>query len=1120
MINLAEILQSTPAPQNEELHNLVSPGALALHLIQAAEHYKTLVVVLPDRKEIEKLLSYLHAFGLEDTVYYPTPSLSPYDWTGEERLSSQQRHRVRHRLLNTEKPPRCILMTYRAPTHIMMDNVTWYQSSLNLYPGDELAPPLIVQQLIQAGYEPVNWISEPGQFTRRGAVLDIYPVGLDRVARIEWFDDEVEKLYSYKLNAPQEKPREEKNISIPPAYEWIIPTDFKSLKVKLQENHRGNFVQLLKNFQYQAELFQIMPFFHPITNLFGSLPAQSLIVWSEGMWHKCKTYTHLLDKTAQERKIEPAHITLEQLKSSVEPYAQQQLKGHDGESSGSILPPVESQLDRQAHQFKQWLKAGKQICIVTPQPQRILSILDERDCPTSQKPPTPNSKYIHVLKGNLPAGFAHPGLNLFCFSDHELFPRQKHMTRKRKAPKRTAALKLSQLKENMLVVHDVHGIGSYQGLVQYSTTGETREYLAVSYAGSDRLLVPVEQMHRLQLYHAVGGQKIKLHKLGGNEWEKAKSKVKKSLIEIAEQLLKTEASRMQAQGIAFPEDGEWQKEVEAAFPFEETPDQLKAIQDTKLDMELSQPMNRLICGDVGFGKTEVALRAAFKAAISGYQVAFLAPTTILAHQHYQVLKERFASYPVRVELLSRYRSQKESDAVFKELQTGAIDVVVATHRLLSKKLKFHKLGLLVIDEEHRFGVGQKEKLKQLAPNIDILTMSATPIPRTLNIAMGGLKAMSLIETPPPNRHPIKTQVEAHDDEHIKKALYHELQRGGQIYYIHNRVKSIYEVGRRIQDMVPQARVRVAHGQMSKQELERTMWDFYQHDFDVLVCTTIVESGLDIPNCNTLIIEKVELLGLAQIHQLRGRVGRSNIQAYAHLLYDRHKPLTQQARERLTVVQEYSGLGSGFYLSMKDMEIRGIGNLLGPQQHGNIMTVGFDTYCQLLEDTIANLRGLPMEQREYTACVIDLNVSAYIPDQWLQDPAEKMRIYRTFANANDLDYIDEFWEQIQKKHPKVPPQAETLYEATRARVLGNSFHIEKIAYNAQRIELEGPISPELLALAQRKAPELKPWKLKGQSTLGRPKLPSGKKNLDLVLKLLEALERARSLQDQELNLATT
>lgn len=1109
---LKPMLENVSFNPSEQILNLNEIGSRCVHIAAAIAHFRCVVVFVTDRKEAEIYLLYLKSMGITDTVYYPTPSLSPYEWTGEERPSSQQRHTIRHRLLDSDQPPQCLLMSYQAPTHLMMDNSTWYRASINLFPQDKISPLELVQNLIQLGYEPSNWITERGQFTRRGSVIDIYSVGSDAVLRLEWFDDEIDKIWTYRLNDTQNKPREETKATILPAYEWVIPSDIQHLKVKLQENHRGNFVQYLKEFRYQPDLYQIMSFFHPVSSIFSSLPEKSLLIWPDGLWHKAKGYAHMLDETAANRKIEAQHLSLEQLKSESNRFRQQFLHGHDSQQKGALLPTIEHDLNLMSRKLKDLLHQEYHVSIVSTQPQRLLSILQERDVPVSTQTQAIKG-HLHLIQGNLPAGFAYSPNKWLCFTDKEIFQSENRITQKKKFRRPTSPVQLSQLKENMLVVHDVHGIGRYQGLVQYSTTGETREYLSVQYAGSDKLLVPVEQMHRLQIYHGVSGESTKLHKLGGSEWEKAKSKVKKNLVEIAEALLKTEAARMQAEGIAFPMDTEWQREMEFAFPYEETPDQLQAIVDTKADMESAQVMNRLICGDVGFGKTEVALRAAFKAAISGYQVAILAPTTILAHQHYQILKDRFAPYPLRVELLSRYRSQKESDQLFTELAAGAVDIVVATHRLLSKKLSFKKLGLLIIDEEHRFGVGQKEKLKDLAPHIDILTMSATPIPRTLNIALGGLKSLSLIETPPPNRKSIQTQVHPYDEDLIKKAIYQELQRDGQIYYIHNRVKSIYEVGGRIRELVPQARIRVAHGQMSKQELEETMWAFYHHEFDILVCTTIVESGLDISNVNTLIIEDVELLGLAQIHQLRGRVGRSNIQAYAYLFHDLHKPLTKEARERLTVVQEYSELGSGYFLALKDMEIRGIGNIIGPQQHGNIVTVGFETYCQLLEEAILSLQGQDGPQREYTACVVDLNLPAYLPDSWLKDGNEKLRVYRSLAYANDLEYVEQLAKDLEKKYGSLPESAEILWRVTRIRILGNYFHIEKIAYNGPLLELKGKIDHNLLILTQRKFPELKTWKHQ-EERLIHPKAPKPEHNLLGIEQLLDSLYKISQKESME------
>ncbi|PIQ23075.1 transcription-repair coupling factor [bacterium (Candidatus Blackallbacteria) CG17_big_fil_post_rev_8_21_14_2_50_48_46] len=1110
---LASALDALSLQESLHIPNLVQPGAQAAYIARLSKEVRTQLVVVHDRKEAEQYMAYLKAFGIEDCVYYPTPALSPYEWSGDERLSCHQRHHVRYRLQYTDTPPQIILVGYKGLSYQIMDNITWYQQTLTLYPGDRLPPPVLVQRLIQLGYRPSGSITERGEFTRRGGTLDIYPMGLDRVLRLEWFDDELEKISSYRLNDPLDKPSTDKSGVIPPAYEWVIPDNLEALKTRLLENQRGNFIALVRDFSYSSELYQIMSLLHPVGGLLQCLPDSTRVVWTEGMHTKAKGYAHLLDETAQQRAIAPQHLGRESLEAELQRFGQLHFTGPDGQGSGTLLPPLEKSLDQLTAILQQTLHKGGRVTVVTPQPQRILSILRERRCPVQTGGDALSTGAVQVLQGTLPEGFAFAPLNWFCFTDKELFPGRQRITRDSKFKRNTSPLQLSLLKEGMLVVHEVHGIGRYNGLVQFSTTGETREYLSVLYAGDDRLLVPVEQMHRLQIYHGVGDQRLKLHKLGGGEWEKAKSKVKKALVEIAEQLLRTEAARMQAEGITYPPDSEWQREMEFAFPYEETPDQLKAILDTKLDMEQPVPMNRLVCGDVGFGKTEVALRAAFKAAMAGYQVALLAPTTILAHQHYQVLKDRFASYPVRVELLSRYRTAKESDQVFADLKAGAIDIVVATHRLLSKKLQMKKLGLLIIDEEHRFGVMQKEKLKDIQPGIDILTMSATPIPRTLNIALGGLKSLSLIETPPPNRQPIKTVVEPFNDEMLKQAIFHELQRGGQIYYIHNRVKDIETIGAKLQQLAPQARIRTAHGQMSKQELEQTMWDFYSHAFDILVCTTIVESGLDIANCNTLIIERVELLGLAQIHQLRGRVGRSNIQAYAYLFYDPLKPLTREARERLTVVREYSDLGSGYYVALKDMEIRGIGNLVGPQQHGNIVSVGFETYCQLLEETIALLKGEVREARESQACVIDLNLSAFIPDGWLDDVADKMRLYRILAYSDDLEQIEQQRKDLIQRKGELPPEVETLWRVTRVRIMASELGIPKIGFKGQMLELQAVLPENRFKLAIRRNPMLKNWQYKPE-TLLHTLAPQPLKNLQRVEAFLATLMEMEAEQLEE------
>jgi transcription-repair coupling factor (superfamily II helicase) len=1098
--------------------HLAQTGARALYLarqIQTHPHTPTLMIVR-DRKEAEAYQEYLRTLGIDDCPFYPTPSLSPYAWSGEERHSCVQRHQIRLQLQHSEQPPRCIFATYKSLSHLLMDNLTWYQATLNLYQGERIAPPLIVQRLIQAGYQPCGGMPEPGEFTRRGAVIDVYPVGSTKLLRMEWFDDEIESLRWLQPTDTLKAFENTTAATIAPAYEWLIPAQQEELIAQLLSLGLNPAIEPLRSFQYRPEQAAFLSLMGPTTSLAGLMPAGTHIFWDEGLKAKALAYHAQLDEEFQQSGGPRRHLPQTLLESELAALKHQEFLPHDGRVQGALLPPVERNFDAMARSFQRWLAEGWQLSVVTQQPQRILSILQERNCPAQlQEVLAPGQKAVGVIRGHLPEGFAYAPMNWFCFSDHELFEGQVRVIRKQAVTGRQKSpiTRLSQLKEGMLIVHEVHGVGRYQGLVQFNTTGQVREYLSVHYAGTDRLLVPIEQMHRLHLYHGVGESQVKLNKLGGSDWERAKQKVKQALIEVAEELLRTEARRQQSEGFAVPPDTAWQQEMESAFPYQETPDQLKAIQETKLDMEAPLPMNRLICGDVGFGKTEVALRAAFKAAAAGRQVAFLCPTTILAHQHYQLLKERFAPYPVRVELLSRYKTGKESDQIFAEIKSGAVDVVVATHRLLSKKLSFHNLGLMIIDEEHRFGVLQKEKLKALQPNIDILTMSATPIPRTLHTALGGLKALSLIETPPTNRLPIKTLVEPYSEEVLKKAILEEMQRGGQVYYVHNRVKDIESIASKIQEIVPQARIRIAHGQMSKQELETTMWDFYNYEFDVLICTTIIESGLDISNVNTLIVERVELLGLAQIHQLRGRVGRSSAQGYAYLLYDPLKPLTREAHERLLVVKEFTQLGSGYYIALKDMEIRGIGNLVGPQQHGNIVTVGFETYCQLLEETVAQLRGEADPGRRHRTCTLDLNIPAFIPEDWIPDLAEKMTYYRSLAYADTTKVVDRLRQQAVAQYGPMPMAADALWRISRVRIRATHLGLFKAGYTEDWLDFEGTIDESLFVKAQRLQKALRHWSWSPER-LRHPKAGLRDKNLSRLETLVDTLWKVSALEESE------
>src|SRR3989339_195717 len=605
---------------------------------------------------------------------------------------------------------------------------------------------------------------------------------------------------------------------------------------------------------------------------------------------------------------------------------------------------------------------------------------------------------------------------------------------------------LLELKDGDLVVHENYGIGIYRGLQKMEMDGAEQEYLLLEYARNDRLYVPLQQMGLIEKYS--GDPNPKIYRLHGKEWKKTKSKVEKSLQDLTDDLLHLYAVRSRTFGYAFPKDEQTQNELAATFPYEETPDQQKAIRDVMADMESDHPMDRLMCADVGYGKTEVAIRAAFKAAVSGKQAAVLAPTTILAQQHFVTFSERLKNYPVKIEVVSRFKSREEQKEILAKTARHEVDILIGTHRLLQKDVAFADLGLLIVDEEQRFGVGHKEKLKKLRANVDVITLTATPIPRTLYFSLSGARDMSLINTAPVDRLPIKTRVLAWDEELIKEAILRELDRGGQVYFVHNRVQTINSVAAKIKKLVPEAKIAVGHGQMRENELAKIMAGFQEKKFDLLLCTTIIESGLDIPNVNTLIVDHAERFGLAELYQLRGRVGRSSSRAYAYLFYHKEKVLTQDALERLSAIQEFTELGSGYRLALRDLEIRGSGTLLGARQHGHIVSVGFDMYCDLLEEAVKKAKGI--EEPLPRQVIVDLKISAYIPPSYISDERQRVATYRRLTLLSDKKQLDEMKTELSDRYGAIPNPLNSLLEIVDLRINAQKAGVKLIKEEKERI----------------------------------------------------------------------
>ena len=794
----------------------------------------------------------------------------------------------------------------------------------------------------------------------------------------------------------------------------------------------------------------------------------------------------------------PLHLTLEEFGTVSQQWQRLflvQMPGveagyEDTESSTMIkfdchnVERFNSQIRDIVDKIREWRSKGMQIVITTEQPQRVLGLLREWDTPAiylsvgrdgsnavgiagenaesvagaattlseavagrmlGDANIHESQNQVWITRNGFIAGFRLEDVKLVSITDGELFGmKRRPMVYRRPIAEKTYGERftsLSDLKVGDYVVHIKHGIGQFVGVQRIAYDGQTREYLTVQYSGEDRLYVPVDQINLLSRYRGSGDHAPKLSRLGGADWESTKRKVKKSVKQVAEDLVNLYAMRAKQEGFSALPDTPWQYQMEEDFPFEETPDQWQAIVDVKGDMESIKPMDRLICGDVGFGKTEVAIRAIFKTVMSGRQAVILVPTTILAQQHFNTLTDRFAPYPIRCGLLSRFRTAREQKEVVARLAVGECDVVVGTHRLLQKDIAFKDLGLVVIDEEHRFGVAHKEKLKQLRVMVDVLTMSATPIPRTLHMALSGARDMSLINTPPINRAPVKTYVGEFRPQVVRTAILHELERGGQVFFLHNRVESIERVALEVKELIPEARIGIGHGQMQERDLENVMLDFANHEFDILICTTIIESGLDIPNANTMIIDEADKLGLAQLYQIRGRVGRSNVQAYAYCFYRPERVITETAQNRLKAIREFTSLGSGYQIALRDMEIRGVGNILGGEQHGHMVAVGFDLYCKILEESVSELKGEAVQAEADTQ--IDINVTAFIPEDYVPDQEHRIIEYKRLAdvkNERDLVMLTDEWRD---RFGPLPQEVHQLCQIVKLRLVASRINVTAV-----------------------------------------------------------------------------
>lgn len=1019
-------------------------GLLAAAIAQ--ERGCPLLIVTATMEEAGRWAAQMETLGA--VSLYPTSEGLPYDLLPQESEVIWGQLQVLSQCTHLETGS-VVVATERALQIHLPDPGDLVRHCLTIHPQESWAIAELGENLTQLGYERVSVVETEGQWSRRGDIVDIYPVANELPVRLDWFGETIEKIREFD-------PVTQRALD-PVAVVTLTPTEYRFI----YDDTHGDVNSGLNG------AGQPRPAIHPqsVASLLDYLPPETLVAIDEP--EQCAAHTEpWLESAARAYDPQQGHplhrsfaaclagcsMARLDLRELMEPQRDLSL------SARSITVPPH-QFGTLAQMIREYRDQGYRIALISAQPLRTVALLQEHDCATEFVLDGADLTRIEKLWGaripvalkyagtaELP-GFILPPMRLLVLGDREFFGQQHLSTYVRK--RRAAASKQvdpNKLSPGDFVVHRHHGIGRFLRLEPLTVNHETREYLVIQYA--DGLLrVAVDQMSSLSRYRATQDQPPPLHKMGSKAWISTTNKVRRAVRKLAIDLLELYARRSQQVGFAFPADGPWQMEMEDSFSYQPTPDQLKATAEVKRDMEQPYPMDRLVCGDVGFGKTEVAIRAIFKAAIAGKQVALLAPTTILTQQHYHTLQERFAPYPINVALLNRFKSASERKEILHKLKTGELDIVVGTHQILSKEVRFKELGLLVIDEEQRFGVAQKEKIKALRTQVDVLTLTATPIPRTLHMALSGVREMSLITTPPPSRRAIKTHLMRYDLEAVRMAIRQELDRGGQIFYVTPRIEGMEETAAALQELIPSLRLAIAHGQMPEAELESTMIAFHNGEADLLLCTTIVESGLDIPRVNTILIEDAQKFGLAQLYQLRGRVGRAGTQAHAWLFYQEKGELSEPARQRLKAIQEFTHLGSGYQLALRDMEIRGVGSLLGAEQSGQMEAIGFDLYMQLLQEAMNEIRGSEIPEVDDTQ--IDLPVTAFIPSDYISDGGQKLSAYRAIASASSRRELGTIAEEWRDRFGVPPAPARQLLQVMELKLLVRKIACTRIKPNGKQ-----------------------------------------------------------------------
>ena len=1050
---------------------------------------RPLIVVTSQDRAVDTLandMAYFHGEltpnGASRVAAYPAWETDPYagfsPHAGIQQARATTLWKARHHKVDI------VVTSMRAITTRAASPTTFDNFSQHITAGDDLSQELLIEYLTTCGYIRQEPVGAPGEFSVRGGIVDVFSPLMRNPARIEFFGDSVDSIREFDLD-DQRSRGPAQHADILPMLDVLISREMlrqwagRARQVWPEDTFQKDLNEKLA-FADNGEPFPGAPFLMPIVQplqatLLNYVDSPIIVVDEPELVSEAHSrFFAALEQRFQQTTeggavaLPPSELFLspDQFNASVALHQRlhfEELGTAEFERTSAFF--VKAQPSQKFHgrikemgeAVKSSHAAGKQVVLLggtLGMAERLRDILHEYGIPFrlefGEQPlrSTADADAPIVGIGKLSSGFALPDASLEIYAETDLFDESEHLpTQHRRRQKISSFLSdLQDLKPGDYVVHVDHGIAAYNGI----TLVHDKECMVLSYLGGDRLYVPLERLDLIQKYSSTEGARPPLDKLGGTTWIARKTRAKKAIRDMAQELLQLYAQRKVAMGYSFSADTEWQKEFEEAFPYDETPDQLTAIADIKKDMESTLPMDRLVCGDVGYGKTEVAMRAAFKAISDGKQVAVLAPTTILAYQHFESFKERFAAFPVKIAMLSRFVSPKEQLEVVSGIEAGKIDCVIGTHRLLSKDVKFQDLGLMIVDEEQRFGVSHKERLKQIKKQVDVLTMTATPIPRTLNMALSGMRDMSVIETPPRDRLAIQTVVAKFKSSVVESAINFELEREGQVYVVHNRVESIYSLANLIQRLCPKARVGVGHGQMGEKQLESVMTKFMHREFDVLVATTIIENGLDIPLANTLIVNRADRFGLSQLYQLRGRVGRSNRRAYAYLLIPSDETLTPIARRRLAAIREFSELGAGFRIAALDLELRGAGNLLGGQQHGHIEAIGFDLYCQLLERAIDELKAGEVLPDVETS--INLKMDLKIPVHFIAEEMQRLRIYKQIATTRNESEVDSLYRDLEDRFGELPLPVRNLLEYARLRILGRARGVTAMERTTHGIDI--------------------------------------------------------------------